>query len=62
MNNQQLQIAIDASREFLKNIGNSSGPLYEARQNTQIHLKKLEEIQLIRAGLMTKPTLTVGEK
>jgi len=62
MNNTQLQQAIDSAREFLKIIGKPSGPLYESRQETQKQLKKLEEIQVIRAGLMIKPSGQIGGK
>jgi hypothetical protein len=56
MNNAQLQQAIDSSREFLKVTGTAGGPLYGARENTQKTLKELEALQVIRAGLMTKPS------
>jgi hypothetical protein len=62
MNNTQLQQAIDSSREFLKEIGNANGPLYGARENTQKTLKELEALQVIRAELMTKPSVQMGGK
>ena len=62
MNNAQLQAAIDSAREFLKVVGPTSGPLYVGRQYTQSQLKQLEEIQVIRAGLMTKPSGQMGGK
>jgi hypothetical protein len=54
MNNAQLQQAINSAREFLKVTGVQGGPLWEARSETKNSLKQLEEIQVIRAGLMIK--------
>jgi len=62
MTDQELQVAIDSAREFLKNIGNAGGPLYEARQHTKVVLKELESIQVNRAGMATQPTLTQIEE
>ena len=62
MNNAQLQQAIDSARDFLKQTGNQGGPLWEARCQTKLTLKSLEEIQVIRAGLMTKPKGQMGSK
>jgi hypothetical protein len=62
MTDQELQVAIDSAREFLKNIGNAGGPLYEARQNTRIVLRDLEAIQVNRASMATQPTLMQMEE
>ena len=62
MNNAQLQQAIDSARKFLEMTGTPSGPLWEARVQTRQQLKQLEEIQVIRAGLMTKHSVLMGGK
>lgn len=62
MNNTQLQQAIDSAREFIKETGTPSGPLWEARCKTKLSLAELEAIQVIRAGLMTKPSGQIGGK
>lgn len=62
MNNTQLQTAIDSARKFIEQTGTPSGPLWEARCKTKLFLEKLEEIQVIRAGLMTKPSGQIGGK
>jgi hypothetical protein len=58
MTDQELQQAIDSSREFLKEVGRPSGPLYEARTKTKLALHELEKIQVTRAAMATAPTLT----
>jgi len=62
MNNKQLQEAIDSARKFIEQIGTPSGPLWEARCKTKLSLAELEEIQVIRAGLMTKSSDQIGGK
>lgn len=62
MTDQELQVAIDSARDFLKNIGNAAGPLYEARDKTKLTLHELEKIQVVRAGMATQPTLTQVEE
>ena len=58
MTDQELQNAIDSSREFIKAVGHTSGPLYEARHKTKLSLHELEKIQVTRAAMATAPTLT----
>jgi hypothetical protein len=62
MNNAQLQQAIDSARNFVALTGTPSGPLWEARAKTKLSLEELEKIQVIRAGLMTKPSGQLGGK
>lgn len=62
MNNTQLQQAIDSARNFVALTGTPSGPLWEARAKTKLSLEELEKIQVIRAGLMTKPSGQMGGK
>lgn len=58
MNNAQLQEAINKAREFILNTSASSGPIWDARQQTTRSLRELEAIQVMRAGMATKPILT----
>lgn len=60
MNAQQLQTAIDNAREFvLKPLGGYQTSAKVAQESAAASLKKLEEIQAIRAGMMAKPTTGV---
>ena len=62
MNNAQLQQAIDSSRKFLEVTCAQGGPLWLAREQTAKSLKELEALQVIRAGLMTKPSYKLEGK
>jgi hypothetical protein len=62
MNNRQLQEAIDSARNFIALTGTQSGPLWEARAKTKLSLVELEKIQVIRAGLMIKPSVQMEGK
>ena len=58
MNAQQLQAAIDSAREFvLKPLAGYATAAKAAQESAVVSLKKLEEIQAIRAGMMAKPTI-----
>lgn len=61
MTDQELQVAIDQARKFMDMPSTPGGILHKARENTQIQLKELEKIQVIRAGMATQPTLTQVE-
>jgi len=58
MTDQELQVAIDQARKFMELSSMQGGFLHKARENTQIMLKELEKIQVMRAGMATQPTLT----
>ena len=63
MNNAQLQEAINKAREFISNpVASSMTSAIVAKNHTKDVLQKLEEIQVIRAGLMTKPSGKLGGK
>ena len=63
MNNIQLQEAINKAREFISNpVASSMTSAIEAKNHTKDILRKLEEIQVIRARLMTKPSDQMGGK
>lgn len=63
MNNAQLQEAINKAREFISNpVASSMTSAIVAKNHTKDVLQKLEEIQVIRAGLMTKPSVQMGGK
>lgn len=61
MTDQELQVAIDQAREFMNLPANSGGLLYKSKEHTQTTLRELEKIQVMRAGMATRPTLTQVE-
>lgn len=61
MTDAELQQAIDKAREFMNLSSSPSGLLHKSRENTQVMLKELEKIQVIRAGMATQPTLAQVE-
>lgn len=59
MNNTQLQQAIESARAWLlPQVDYKTTPSNSLKEVTIEYVKKLQEIQVIRAGMMVKPHLT----
>jgi len=59
MNNAQLQDAIDRARIWLApQIDYKTTPSNDLKTSTVEYIKKLQEIQVIRAGLMSQARIT----
>jgi hypothetical protein len=61
MTDPELQEAINKAREFMNQSSSPGGLLHKCRENTQVMLKELEKIQVMRAGMATQPTLAQVE-
>jgi len=62
MNNQQLQEAIDKTRAWLApQLDYKSTPSSDLKDHTISHLKELQKIQVVRAGMATRPTVQQGK-
>ena len=60
MNNKQLQEAIDKAREFVSRPADGMQSMLDSKKNSVEHLRKLEQIQLQRAAMVTAPLVSYG--
>lgn len=59
MTDQELQEAIDKARAFvLPQVDYKTTPSSDLKESTIKHIKELQAIQALRAGMATRPTLT----
>lgn len=62
MNNAQLQEAIDKTRAWLlPQINSSNTPSLKAKEDAVLFLTEMMKIQVMRAGLVTKPTIQIKD-
>jgi hypothetical protein len=62
MTDQELQEAIDKARAFVATqMDYKTTPSADLKDYTIRHIKELQAIQVIRAGMATRPTLTQFE-
>ena len=58
MTNTDIQQAIESARAWLSTqVSTSTTPSYELRDATVFYIKKLQEIQIARAGLLNSPNI-----
>lgn len=59
MTDQELQDAIDKARAFVApQIDYKTTPSSELKESTIRYIKELQAVQVMRAGMATRPTLT----
>lgn len=63
MTDQELQEAIDKARAFISpQLDYKNTPSQELKDFTIRHIKELQAIQVMRAGMATQPTLRIKDE
>jgi len=63
MSDQELQEAIDKARSFVASqMDYKTTPSSDLKESTIKYIKELQAIQVMRAGMVTAPTLQICEK